>query len=644
MPLVNPALRGPSLRLGITLALGGSWVLGCGGSPTGVAGQGAANLPPQTNPGVADKDKGKKGADTEGPRRDLKGSVTDALTGAPVENAVVVLEGLQTTVVSTPIPAAPSPSKDELDDDGPAGGGGGPGRSFRVAQADNPVLPSAETTVAPSGSPSPGSASPSGSPSLPSSPAAPDASASPAGPAASSSPSRPSSPAPGAASPTPAPGASPASPGPGPTPLPVTTYRVDSQGRFELKGIPEGSYNLTFWAPGYQAVTYQGALQPEAEVRLRPLSPDAKQFHTLKGVVRQANDAPASGVAVEISSMAGKLVGQREESDAQGAFAMTGIPAGNYAAAAWTTNLEGEVATFAMVREIPVALGRERRSVSPTLRLLSVTAPLLLAGTVEGSAKEAEVKAALAAKKPIPGVRPTRVSASIRVGDGEIPLVSVPVGTDGYFRLRLPSLPEGATYHLTASGQSEAGQTSHRHLYDMEGPDPKLSLTLPGAPDGVRLDVRTKHPRFSWDALGASVNAYRLSVERLGDDGDTLWEAWTTGTTVHLPNTKELPFLREGESYRYTLAAVTLLDDKKFELSDLADRPWEASALTRPQTFEVVRLKPGGQPKASPTLSNVKPLSAPPRPPRVSATASPSPAATGKPKPKSPRIKPLELP
>jgi hypothetical protein len=636
MPLSNTAPRAHRLRLALALALGGTWMLGCGGSPTGVAGQGAANLPPQTNPGVADKDKGKKGSEADGPRRDLKGSVTDALTGEPIERALVVVEGLQTTVVSTPIPAAPSPGKEELDSDDPVGGGGGPGRSFELAQADNPVLPSAETTFKPSASPSPGASPRPGGPTSQSSPPA-------SGGAGSPSPSSTPTTQPGAANAAAA-SASPSTPTAGPTPLPVTTYRVDSQGRFELKGIPEGTYNMTFWAPGYQAVTYQGALQPEAEVQLRPLEPDTKKFHTLKGVVRQANDAPASGVPVEISSMSGKLAGQREETDAQGAFAMAGVPAGNYAAAAWTTNLEGEVATFAMVREVPVALGRERRTISPTLRLLAVTAPLLYAGSVEGSAKEAEVKAALAAKKPIPGVRPTRVSASIRVGDGEIPLVSVPVGADGYFRLRLPSLPEGATYHLTASGQSEAGQMSHRHLYDLEGPDPKLSLALPSAPDSVRLDDRTKHPRFSWEALGSKVTAYRLSVERLGDDGDTLWEAWTTGTAVHLPNSKELPFLREGESYRYTLAAVTLLDDKKFELSDVASRPWESSALTRPQSFEVVRPKPGGQAKALPAATNVKPLSATPVPVRSTAVSSPAPSPTGKPSPKSPRIKPLEKP
>jgi hypothetical protein len=306
--------------------------------------------------------------------------------------------------------------------------------------------------------------------------------------------------------------------------------------------------------------------------------------------------------------------------------------------------MEGEVATFAMVREVPVALGRERRTVSPTLRLLAVTAPLLYAGSVTGSAKESEVKAALAAKKPVPGVRPNRVSAGIRVGDGEIPLVSVPVGADGYFRLRLPTLPEGATYHLTASGQSEAGQTSHRHLYDLEGPDPKLNLALPGAPEGVRLDDRSKHPHFSWEAVGSDVTAYRLSVERLGDDGDTLWEAWTTGTAVHLPNSKELPFLREGESYRYTLAAVKLVDDKKFELSNLADRPWETSALTRPQTFEVVRPKAGASAKPTSTLSNVKPLAATPAPRPPRGTSSPSPTPSGKPTPKSPRIKPFDKP
>lgn len=661
------------IRLGVGIALGSALFFGCGGSPTGVPGQGAANLPPQTNPGVADKNKDQTGVNGEVPRRDLKGTVVDALTGEPVDNAIVVIEGVQTTTLSTPIPPAPSPGEGEMEASPPAGGGGGPGRKqFRLAQVDNPIVEDGGASAPTGLSPAPGSVEPStpatstqgvvSDATQPASGAALPATATEtvkmtpaAAPSASAAPVTAAAQTPGASAPIPT-----------GTPYPVTTYQVDSQGKFELKEIPEGSYNLTFWAPGYQAVSFIGSLPKDIDVPLRPLEPDVKKLHEVKGVVRLANNQPAGDVDVEISSLTGRLAGQRESTDQSGNFKMKGIPSGNYSLAAWTNDSDGELASFAMVKEVPVAVGRERRSVSPTLVLRAVTNPVLFAGTVEGSARESEVKAALAAKKPVPGVRPQRVLAALQVGDGEIPIMSVPIGKDGYFRLRLPPVPDGVTYHLTATGQSETGQLAYKHLYDLEAADPKLTIKLPDAPSGVTVAERGKHPRFSWEALNSQVTAYRLSVDKVGPDGDTLWEAWTGNTGANLPNVKELSFLREGESYRYSLSAVKLLDDKKFELSQVVDRPWEASGVTKPATFEVLKAQeserqlkttrtPAPPKKPIPTplrpLKSKRPTPASAAPgvtkPRVEGSATPTPMATPqprspKPSPKNPRIKTME--
>ncbi|MEB3197268.1 MAG: hypothetical protein VKP62_08700 [Candidatus Sericytochromatia bacterium] len=629
MPVVHAPIASKR-RLAIALSVGVAILIGCGGSPTSVPGQGAANLPPQTNPGVADKDKDKKAGDALVPRRTIRGTVLDSLTGEPVEKALVVVEGVQTTSLSTPIPPAPSPGKEELDEPSPPLGGGGGPAEWMLAQADNPRIPDAETTTAPV-LPAPVASASANASATTSLNARPSASA-----AAQSSATASVEPA-AAASGTPPTASGPAQP--------ATTARVDSRGKFEFKDLPEGTYNLTVWAPGYQALSLIGTMPSEVDIPLRPLEPDLKKLHEMKGVVRLANNQPAAKVDVEVSSVAGKLAGGRELTDENGSFSMKGLPSGSYSAAAWTTNLEGEIVSFAMVKEVPVSQGRERRTVSPTLILRAVTAPLLFAGTVEGSAKETEVKAAIAAKKGIPGVRPTRVQAAIVVGDGEIPLASVPVAKDGYFRLRLPPLPEGATYHLTASGQSETGQTSHVHVHDLEAADPKVSLKLPEAPDSVTPADRSKHPRFTWEAHSTQVTAYRLAVEKTGPDGDTIWETWTSGTGASLPNVKDLYFLREGESYRYILSAVKLVDDKKFELTNLADRPWEFSGLTKPATFEVVRNRPQS---GSRTLKDSgrapKPLLKSPRPSPSAPLGSPSasPTSSAKPSPKSPRIKPMD--
>ncbi len=641
----DAALRSPRTRFGVSLALGSALVASCGGSPTGTAGQGAANLPPQTNPGVADKDKGKGAAGSQGRMLAIKGQVVDVLTGEPVEKAMLFIEGVTTTVASTPIPAAPSPSKDEIDT--PEPDGDAQAEPFDLAQADDPMIPDAETTISPTPGGSPGaSASPGPS-------ASPGASASPGSAGTSPAPSPGGKKPKGDDKPGAAASVDPnAAPAVAATPYPANVYKIDSRGRFELKDLPEGSYNLTFWAPGYQATTIQGGLPAEIEVPLRPIDVDPKRLHEMKGVVRQATNQPAGNVEVEVSSVAGKAPGVHEATDDNGNFGMKGLYAGNYAVAAWTTNLEGEVETFALVKEVPVSLGRERRTVSPTLILRAVATPVLLAGTVEGSAKESEIKAAQAAKKPIPGVRPVSVRAYITVGDGEIPIATSNVGKDGYFRMRLPQLPDGANYHLVASGQSDGGQTAYAHEYEVEASDPKMTFRLPTPPETLTVLERTKHPRFSWEPVGSDVSAYRVAIEKVGQEGDTVWEGWTTGTGIGLPKIKDLALLREGESYRYSLAAVKLADDKKMELIGVSTSPWANSGITKPATFEVVRVKPGQKPPAE---GPIKPLPTPAAggaapakattstpAPKPSAKAAGSPAPSARPTPKNPRTKPID--
>jgi hypothetical protein len=338
--MLRPALPSPPVRFGLGLTIGSALVMSCGGSPASTTGAGAANLPPQTNPGVVDKDKDKNKNNADGPKRNLKGTVVDSLTGEPIDKAMIFIEGVATTVESTPIPAAPSPTKDELDDgqDGDASPTDAENGPILVAQADDPVIPDAETTTSPrpGASPATGVSRPPGSSPLPGSSPSPGSSPLPG---SSPSPGGANSPTPGASgsskdgakTPDPSGSSAPAAVG---TPYPATAYKIDSRGRFELKDLPEGSYNLTFWAPGYQATTIQGGLPSELEVLLRPIDVDAKQLHEMKGVVRRADNQAAPDVDVEVSSVAGKLPGVHESTDANGNFGLKGLYAGNYAVAA----------------------------------------------------------------------------------------------------------------------------------------------------------------------------------------------------------------------------------------------------------------------------------------------------------------------
>lgn len=636
------------VRFGVSLALSSALLLSCGGNPAGAPGQGAANLPPQTNPAVKDDKAGDKAA--QGPRRTLTGSVVDALTGEPVGKAVMYIEGLETTAVSTPTPAASPDGRDPIETEG---GGGGPA-PFQLSQAGSP----APTLASPSlGSPVPGaSGSPDGSP-------APDASMSPGmSPAPGVSPAAGASPAPGAAAPdAAAPGKEkdkPAAPTAKATPIPLKTMKVDSRGKYEMKELPEGTYSITFWAPGYQAQTFQGGLRSTLDVQLVPLALPKTNLHDLKGVVRQAGNEPAGNVEVEATSYKAHAPGAHASTDDAGNFALKGLLAGNYAVAAWTTGLDGDINTFALVKEVPVAVGREKRTVSPTLVLRAVTAPVLLAGTVEGTPDEAEeTKDAPKGAAPAPAadpakanvVKPQSIRAYLRAGDGEIPLATANIGRDGYFRLRLPTLPEGVSYHLVASGTTASGETVYTHRHDVTKSDPKLTFKLPEAPGAIDVAERSKGPDFTWEAAGSDVSAYRVTLTEIGQDGETLWEGWTTGTSLNLPNHDDFKLLKEGESYRYSLTAIKIEGGKSAsDLTEVASASWSSSGMTRPATFEVQRVKPGQRAtQALPARTPGKPIApgAKPAAPAVKAPAAGAGSPGGKPSaapsPKGKRAKPM---
>lgn len=613
------------MRFGVSLALSSALLLSCGGNPAGTTGSGAANLPPQTNPAVKDEAAAKA---AQGPRVTLSGGVVDALTGEPVGKAVMYIEGIETTAVSTPIPAASPDSRDPVEGTPPdaPGGGGGPadgadavsGGPFQLAQAGSPAPTLASPFL---GSPVPGASLSPGA-SLP-----PGASPAPGtSPVPGVSPTPAASLAPGA---SPAPGAAgSAAPTVAATPVPLKTLKVDSRGKYELKDLPEGTYSITFWAPGYQAQTFQGALKSNLDVQLMPLTLPKGKLHDFKGVVRQTNNDAAGNVQVEATSYKAQVPGAHTSSDDNGNFAINGLLAGNYAVAAWTTNLEGDINAFAMVKEVPVAVGREKRTVSPTLVLRAVTSPLLIAGTVEGTDKEDD-KAASPAPKKANAVHARTIRAYLRAGDGEIPLATANIGKDGYFRLKLPTLPEGVSYHLVASGATDSGETVYVHRYGVTKSDPKVAIQLPDAPTTVTVTERTKGPDFSWEASDADVSAYRVSIEDIGQDGETLWEGWTTGTSIRMPDHADFKLLKEGESYRYSLTAIKLEAGKSAsDLTELASANWTTTGLTKPATFEVLkagRSTQGVKPVAKPTTPGTKPSAKP--------TAKPSPKGTQRGKP-----------
>lgn len=568
------------------LAAAAAVLAACGGSPTSAPGQGAANLPPQTNPAVA----GSADANAkDGVRRTLEGRVLDARTGAGL-TATLYVEGLETTVSSTPIPAA-SPTQDSAAAPGFRLGG----LRGESALAGGFVLAQAtDATPSPDASLSPG----------------PDAS-----PAASPDPNA----SPGASSPGPAgaasPGASPAVPTPAGTPYPLTKLDTDSKGAFEIKDLPVGTYAITVVAKGYTARTIQGAL-PTGTLELGLLPETAedaeKNGSPLKGVVRRASGSPAPEVEVAAAATDGKSEAESATSEADGGFVFPQQRPGNYALGAWTTASDGAIDAFAFVPEVPLKVGRESRTVSPTLTLKAVSAPWILAGTVSGTAPSPAPRGASPEPKSEAApdtVAPTSVTAYARVADGELPVATAPVAQDGYFRFKLPPLPEDASYHLVAQGRSESGQTVAVHRYDVTASDPKLEFRLPDAGAKVTVERRTIAPVFSWELPDSQAQAFGLSIETIGESPRTLWTGWTTGNALRLPAHEDFKRFTAGSTYRYRLTAVKLDQEAKFDLAAVERLKWQVSWQTAPLPFEIPKAKAGGEllsapgPKPSPKPS-----------------------------------------
>lgn len=533
-------------------------VSSCGSNPAGVAGSGAANLPPQNNPAIADKDK----KDGDATRRSLSGSIIDALSGQAVERAIVVVEEVQSTVISTPIPATQAPSPESS-----AQGGGGGGDEGDDADALNGAIPSpgvSTSPVAASGAPAPV-----GSALRPSLAPPSGVSASSVGPAKAAS----------------------AAAGVMPSLAPAKVINVERNGKFELKDLPDTSVQVTVWAPGYQGVTYQGKLPAQIDLTLRPFKADERNLHALKGQVRLTNNQAAKGIAVELGAVPGRWPTKSATSDADGRFTMTQLGAGNHVLGAWTRNAAGEVNAFALLKEVPLAVGREKRSVSPTLVLRAPNAPWLLSGNVEGLATEAEIKRARQEKKPLAGFKGLDVRAYVQVNETELALESARIGNDGYFRLRVPDLPNGATYHIVASAQNELGQIAYAHRWGLNGPSSKVNLPLPKSNVSVTVDEASLTPKFSWEGSGADVAAYRLTLEDAVTEGDTIWEGWTTGTAIGLPEAKGLDLLKADHSYRYQLTAIKLGPEGKPDPLSVGQQAWESSVMSKPASFEAVRDK-----------------------------------------------------
>jgi hypothetical protein len=342
---------------------------------------------------------------------------------------------------------------------------------------------------------------------------------------------------------------------------------ADDKGHFEIKDLVPGLYAVTGYSKNHVSVTFVGPRPSKDDVTLA-LPPQGEESggYEISGKVALISRKPAAGVMVGAALPPGLYAGAPAVTDADGGFTLGDLPSGKLLFASWTTGDVGEVRTWGVQRDVKVAEGKEKKSGSPQITLRAVARSIVLSGKVDSANK---------------AIKPRQVQVMLSTEDGaEVALLTRTPDKDGHFRFSVPAPEEKTTYHLIASGVDSAGNATYAHLHRLAGQSFQYDLTLPDLPATPSVVTDTT-PEWSWNAA-PEVSVYRVRLETTGDDGKTLWEGWTSGTSITLPQVGSLA-LKHGESYKFTVSAIKT--QGAFELIEVASTPWAAAASLAPREF-----------------------------------------------------------
>ncbi len=358
-----------------------------------------------------------------------------------------------------------------------------------------------------------------------------------------------------------------ASPSPKPTSTPSFETNSDDKGHFETKDAPEGNFILLASAPNYQSVTLYGIRSGELEIALTPFK--GPKEVPLNGVVKLTSQKPAVGSRIATTFLPGLTSGDAAECDKAGEFKMNVASLGKVSLAAMVVR-DGEINAFSYLPDVPTQ-AKDGKPAAHALVLRAVAKPIILAGD-SGIDKEAKEKSE--AKEL--ALTPQRAQVFLADGNGEIPLLTRAV-RDSRFRVSLPQPPEDASYHLALSAKSEAGDVSYFHFYKQTDSNLKLTAALLPFP-AAQFDGRS----FRWEAV-PDATFFRVRVEESiegKDSGRILWEGFTNGTRIDLPELSLLPLLDKKKDYKFSLTAVKVEGSKDW--ASTLNGPWAASSSQAP--------------------------------------------------------------
>jgi hypothetical protein len=291
--------------------------------------------------------------------------------------------------------------------------------------------------------------------------------------------------------------------------------------------------------------------------------------HEVAGAVKTAADKPAEGAHVVAGVLPGLTIGDATEAKADGSFVLKDLRSGRTPVAAYMGDA-GEIKAWALQPEVPVAIGKDKKTPAPQFVLKAVSNPVILSGKVTS---------------PVKDLKPRQVTVQLVTDNGALPLLTRTPDKEGYFRFSLPALGEGQTYQLIASGADAEGDVVYAHKHKLNASDLKLEIALPKAPGAPKVDAYAEAAGVvSWDA-GDDVSVYRLRLETTDEDPQTVWESFSTGTRVALPDPDVIPLLKKGEKYRLTLTAIKVADGVGYDLAGVSAEPWAYAASHAPLAF-----------------------------------------------------------
>lgn len=420
------------------------------------------------------------------------------------------------------------------------------------------------------------------------------------------------------------------------------TTTSNNEGKFYFNGIPEGTMTVTFVAPKYRALTLANVDPAKLdEVSLAERN-DAPR-RSVKGTVTTANGSPLANAMVSPVFRPGQGFPTQVASDDKGQFLLdeiTSIPQGF---AAMSAGANGQIATFSLIQ--PGDSKKEQKSWFETLfkpkaevkadvpvKLVAkaVTEVVELTADVtkgEGTAEGYDAKDAA-------------VFMTLNENGDEALIVRDRVTSDR-LQYKLPPLPGGASYHLQVRAIGPGDTSSFHHVYGLHGSEKETKIAFLPAPANAKAMVvkSDQGPQFSWDpVIGADL--YRVQVDKA--DGETVWQGWTTRSSLTYPSGKGVDKLREKESYIWTVSAVKgLKGTTRIDAGELHGGTWSDLSSTSQNELDFNGLshkKPSS--KAQPPKASPSPSAAPAKSDKLETKSLTKPAATPSTKPSVAPAKP----